>query len=136
MSLNYNFASDFILFFRCLFHSVHDVKLIQQEPELLSVKKSAMLSSWRNRSAREDGSSPIPSFDSGRFRKISDIVVQATKESDASVRQSSMLASNSDVRHGELDWHSHLPKRVAVAVVSEQGETLELKTKVIVQSWF
>ena len=91
-----------------------------------------MLSSWRKRSGREDASSPLPSHDSGRFRKISDIVVQATKESDAGVRRSSLLPSTTDVRHSEPDWHSHLPRNVAVAVTSEQGEILELKSKVLV----
>lgn len=77
--------------------------------------------------------SPLPAHDSAssRFRKISDIVVQATKESDAGVRKSSLLPSTTDVRHTEPDWHSHLPKNVAVAVTSEQGETLELNTKVM-----
>ena len=105
--------------------------LIQQEPEPVTLKRSAMLSSWRNRSAREDASSPNPSHDSGRFRKISDILVQVAKESDAGVRKSSLLHSTADMRHAEPDWHSHLPKNVAVAVISEQGETLELKTKVL-----
>ena len=90
-----------------------------------------MLSSaWRNRSVREDISSPIPSHDSARFRKISDMVMQASKETDAGVRRSSMLTSTTDARQAEPDWHSHLPRNVAVAVTSEQGETLELKTKV------
>ena len=106
--------------------------LIQQEPDPVSLKKSAMLSSWRNRSAREDAASPLAGLDSGRFRKISDIMVQVAKESDSNVRKSSLLPSNTDVRHAESDWHSHLPKSVAVAVTSEQGETLELKTRVMV----
>ena len=108
--------------------------LIQQEPETVVVKKSAVLSSWRLRSGREDSSSPIPVHDSvsSRFRKISDIVAQAAKESDAGVRKSSLLQSTTDARNVELDWHSHLPKNVAVAVTSEQGETLELNTKVMV----
>lgn len=108
--------------------------LIQQEPEAVVVKKSAVLGSWRGRSGREDSSSsPIPIHDtvSSRFRKISDIVVQAAKESDAGVRKSSLLPSTTDVRNVELDWHSHLPKNIAVAVTSEQGETLELNTKVM-----
>lgn len=121
------------LLFRCIFSSVRDVTLIQQEPEAAVVKKSAVLSSWRSRSGREDLMSPLPAHDSGssRFRKISDIVVQATKESDAGVRKLSLLPSTTDVRHTEPDWHSHLPKNVAVAVTSEQGETLELNTKVM-----
>lgn len=96
------------------------------------MKKSAMLSSWRNRSAREDTASPVVGNDSGRFRKISDILVQVAKDSDPNVRKSSLLPSNTDMRHAESDWHSHLPKSVAVAVTSKQGETLELKTKVMV----
>lgn len=87
-------------------------------------------SASRNRSVREDISSPIPSHDSARFRKISDMVVQAVKETDAGVRKSSILTSTSDARQAEPDWHSHLPRNVAVAVTSEQGETLKLKTKV------
>ena len=107
--------------------------LIQQEPEAVAVKKSSVLSSWRGRSGREDSSTPLPFHDSvsSRFRKISDIAVQAAKESDAGVRKSSLLPSNTDVRNVELDWHSHLPKNVAVAVTSENGETLELNTKVM-----
>lgn len=121
------------LLFRCIFSSVRDVTLIQQEPEAAVVKKSAVLSSWRSRSGREDLMSPLPAHDSAssRFRKISDIVVQAAKESDAGVRKLSLLPSTTDVRHTEPDWHSHLPKNVAVAVTSEQGETLELDTKVM-----
>ena len=105
--------------------------LIQQEPEPVSIKRNPMLSSLRNRSIREDVSTPSPSHDSARFRKISDMVLQASKELDAGVRKSSLLTSTTDARHGEPDWHSHLPRNVAVAVTSEQGETLELKTKVI-----
>ena len=117
--------------FRCIFSSLHDVTLTQQEPEPVSLKRSTMLSSaLRNRSVREDISSPIPSHDFARFRKISDMVMQASKETDAGVRRSSMLTSTTDARQTEPDWHSHLPRNVAVAVTSEQGETLELKTKV------
>lgn len=121
------------LLFRCIFNNVRDVLLIQQEPETMVVKKSAVLSSWRGRSGREDSSSPLPLHDSisTRFRKVSDIVVQAAKESDAGVRKSSLLQSTTDVRHVEPDWHSHLPKNIAVAVTSEQGEILELNTKVM-----
>ena len=106
--------------------------LTQQEPETVPVKKSSIISSWRSRSGREDLSSPLPIPDIGgsRFRKISDIVVQAAKDTDAGVRKSSILPSTIDVRHAEPDWHSHLPKSIAVAVTSEQGETLELNTKV------
>ena len=98
------------------------------------VKKSALLSTWRGRSGRDDITSPLPVHDStsGRFRKISDYFVQATRESDAGTRISTFLPPSSvDVRHTEPDWHSHLPKNVAVAVTSEQGETLELNTKVM-----
>lgn len=120
--------------FRCIFSNVRDVKLIQQEPEVAVVKKSALLSTWRGRSGRDDATSPLPVHDSvsGRFRKISDFFVQATRESDAGTRMSTILPPSSiDVRHVESDWHSHLPKNVAVAVTSEQGETLELNTKVM-----
>ena len=119
--------------FRCIFSSVRDVTLIQQEPEAAVGKKSALLNTWRGKSGRDDLTSPLPAHDSGssRFRKISDFVVQATRETDAGARTLSLLPpSTTDVRHTETDWHSHLPKNVAVAVTSEQGETLELNTKV------
>ena len=108
--------------------------LIQQEPEAAVGRKSTVLSSWRGRSGRDDLTSPQVAHDSlsGRFRKISDFVVQATKESEAGAQKFSILPpSTTDVRHIEPDWHSHLPKNVAVAVTSEQGETLELNTKVM-----
>ena len=127
------------LLFRCIFSNLRDVALIQQEPETVVVKKSAVLSSWRLRSGRDDSvASPIPIHDSvsSRFRKISDIVIHAAKESDAGVRKSSLLPSTTDVRNVEPDWHSHLPNNVAVAVTSEQGETLELNNKVIINSNF
>ena len=58
------------------------------------------------------------------------MVMQASKETDAGVRKSSILTSTTDARQAEPYWHSHLPINVAVAVTSEQGESLELKTKV------
>lgn len=117
---------------RCIFSSVRDVQLIQQEPEVAVGRRSAMLNSWKARSGRDDLTSPMPAYDStsSRFRKISDIVVQATRETDAGGRKSLLLPSTTDVRPTEPDWHSHLPKNIAVAVTSEQGETLELNTKV------
>lgn len=120
--------------FRCIFSSVRDVMLIQQEPEAAVGKKSAVLNSWRGRSGRNDLTSPLPAHDSvsSRLRKISDFVVQATRESDTGARKLSLLPpSTTDVRHTEPDWHSHLPKNIAVAVTSEQGETLQLNTKVM-----
>ena len=106
--------------------------LTQQEPETVAQKKSSILSSLRSRSGREDLISPLPYADTfgSRFRKISDIVVQASKESDTGVRKPSILTSTLDARNAEPDWHSHLPNNFAVAVTSEQGETLELITKV------
>ena len=124
----------FCTVFRCIFSSVRDVKLIQQEPEVAVGRKSAVLNSWKSRSGRDDLASPMPAHDSAssRFRKISDFVVQATKEADTGARKTSLLLpSATDVRQTEPDWHSHLPKNVAVAVTSEQGETLELNTKVM-----
>ena len=124
--------------FRCIFSSVRDVKLIQQEPEVAVGRKSAVLNSWKSRSGRDDLTSPMPFHDSAssRFRKISDIVVQATRETDAGTLKTGLLPpSTMDVRHTEPDWHSHLPKNVAVAVTSEQGETLELNTKVMAFIW-
>lgn len=119
-------------YFRCIFNSVRDVMLTQQEPETVAQKKSSMLSSLRSRSGREDLISPLPYADTfgSRFRKISDIVVQASKESVPGVRKPSILTSTLDARNAEPDWHSHLPNNLAVAVTSEQGETLELITKV------
>lgn len=122
----------FNFFSRCIFNSVRDVMLTQQEPETVAQKKSSILSSLRSRSGREDLISPLPYADTfgSRFRKISDIVVQASKESDTGVRKPSILTSTLDARNAEPDWHSHLPNNFAVAVTSEQGETLELITKV------
>ena len=122
----------FNFFSRCIFNSVRDVMLTQQEPETVAQKKSSIISSLRSRSGREDLISPLPFADTfgSRFRKISDIVVQASKESDTGVRKPSILTSTLDARNAEPDWHSHLPNNFAVAVTSEQGETLELITKV------
>ena len=122
----------FNFFSRCIFNSVRDVMLTQQEPETVAPKKSSIISSLRSRSGREDLISPLPFADTfgSRFRKISDIVVQASKESVPGVRKPSILTSTLEVRNAEPDWHSHLPNNLAVAVTSEQGETLELITKV------
>ncbi|XP_068697910.1 dynein axonemal heavy chain 8-like [Montipora foliosa] len=123
-------------YLKCIFTGVHDVTISQQEPEADTMKKSALLNTVRNKATI----SPVPSFDAGRFRKISDIVVNAAREYDANRRKSSLVQSNMDVRPGEPESSlSHLPKNAASAVSSEQGEVLELATKVAlvsgVESW-
>ena len=106
------------------------MKLIQQESETVMAKKSIILGSFRSRGGKEDGTTPTVSHETAttRFRKISDMAMLASKESDT--QRSSVQPSTTDSRQGESEWQSHLPRRVAVAVSSDQGETLELKTKV------
>ena len=117
-------------FSRCLFSSIRDVTLIQQDPPppVISLKRSGLLvSALRSKMRDEAALSPAPTHDStsSRFRKVSDMMLQAGRaDSDVTLLQ------RGSVHHSEADWQTNLPKNVAVAVTSELGETLALTTQV------
>lgn len=116
--------------FRCIFNGVHNVTISQLEPDAGETRKKSVL---RTTFKTKAGASQASSHDFGRLKKTSDIAVNAAKEYEGDRKKSSIVPSGVDMRPAEPEtWHSHLPKNVAVAVMSEQGEILELTTKVMV----
>lgn len=122
---------------KCIFNGVHDVTIHQLELEAGETgKKSVLPSTFKTKA----GAFPDSSHDFGRWKKISDTAVNAAKEYEGNRKKSSAVPSSLDMRTAEPEiWHGHLAKNVAVAVMSEQGEILELTTKVAlvtgVDSW-
>ena len=135
LSDNYNplniFLLTFILtLFRCIFNGVHDVTIHQLEQEAGETGKKSVLPTTLKTKA---GAFPDSIHDFGRWKKISDTAVNAAKEYAGNRKKSSAAPSSLDMRTAEPEiWHGHLAKNVAVAVTSEQGEILELTTKVMV----
>ena len=116
--------------FRCIFNGVHDVTIHQLELEAGETGKKSVLSTTLK---SKSGAFPDSSHDFGRWKKISDVTVNAAKEYEGNRKKSSAVPSSLDMRTAEPEiWHGHLAKNVAVAVMSEQGEILELTTKVMV----
>ncbi|XP_048577711.1 dynein axonemal heavy chain 8 isoform X3 [Nematostella vectensis] len=128
-------------YIRCIFSSVRDVTLIQQEPETPANKSAFMVSAthWRQKVRDGDGlsvsGSPKEDVHSARFRKGSEMPPMSAKESESAMRRSSVLqSSTADIRSGDGDWRSTIPQNIATAVSSELGETVQLRTQVPLNS--
>jgi len=78
---------------------------------------------WRKR-LREDVGSFVGSEDSHSL-KTTDLL--ATKESD---HHTSVVNSSLELRSGYTAWRNSIPQNTAIAVTSEHGETVQLKSQV------
>lgn len=79
---------------------------------------------WRKR-IREEAGSFVSSQDEARSLRTPDVI--QIRESD---HRTSVVNSSMELRSGDGDWRNTVPQCTAIAVTSEFGETVQLKTQV------